>query len=359
MKLLTIPVMILILLSLISLVTAGNYSINSYHQGNSGARLTGASVSGRSTVTYQQGGEKDTSSSVYSLNLGWFKKASNDSQVSEETSIETGGSSGGGGGGSSGRILFDVDILEFESQIPLGGFFDFTYFIKGVGDINDDIFIDFWIEKDEVTISSGSAMIYMRSNDEIVRNASLLLPKNLESGGYKIVVKATYKETIGEAHRSIWLEVDEDTVTIQPLFDISFTLNQTIIERSQDLVAITTFTNFKNISTTVHMNYTILDSLGNIVYKDQEHVTVIHKLNIRKQFLDFDVSKGEYTIILSVLHSNNTFDEFIHNFEIKPKRNVIWYLFSGITFLLLILLLLFLKRRKKKTNSRRNKGDEK
>ncbi|MEK7184729.1 MAG: hypothetical protein AAB683_01160, partial [Patescibacteria group bacterium] len=57
--------------------------------------------------------------------------------------------------------LFDIKIIDFESPARLGEFFEFTYFIKAVAEINNDVVISFWIEKGGEKISSGSDSIYL------------------------------------------------------------------------------------------------------------------------------------------------------------------------------------------------------
>ena len=65
--------------------------------------------------------------------------------------------------------LFDVEIKEFESPINLGDFFDFTYLIKGMADINNDVEVSFWIGDKENKITSGQDTIYIGSFEEKIK----------------------------------------------------------------------------------------------------------------------------------------------------------------------------------------------
>jgi hypothetical protein len=69
--------------------------------------------------------------------------------------------------------LFDVKIVDFTSPVPLGTFFDFTYYVKGMADINDDVQINFWIQNKEENISSGSDTIYLGSFEEKTEKAKI------------------------------------------------------------------------------------------------------------------------------------------------------------------------------------------
>ena len=55
------------------LAFTGSFSIDSYHTGSSGEKGSTSSYTFRSTTTYQQPGNKDMTTSSYTINLGWFK----------------------------------------------------------------------------------------------------------------------------------------------------------------------------------------------------------------------------------------------------------------------------------------------
>lgn len=348
-------------LSSASVMEGDVYSVDSSHLGSAGGVLTGDEVTSRSTLTYQQPGNKDASSTSYLSNLGWFKQPS-EAEVAAPAGggeEEEGVPSGGGGGGA--RILFDVDILEFDSPAKLGDFLDFTYLVKGVGSINDDVTIDFWIEKDGEIITSGSTMVYLGVNEETIKTASLFLPEDIDSGEYKFVVQVSFQGVKGEAHRSISLEVKDGDVFIQKLFDISFSLDDTVIQSSDELIAVATFENFGDVPTTVDMTFVILDEFGNEVYREKGEILVITEEVLRKKFLRLDLPEGKYTFVFSTLYNVDVFDEFIQEFEIVEgiglgthlRKNWIWYLIgliiSGLSIWIIILIV---KRRKKKKDKK-------
>jgi hypothetical protein len=263
----------------------------------------------------------------------------------------------GGGVTPSGApsIQFDIKILEFESPIKLGESFDFMYFVKGVGDINNDVTIDFWIEKNEIIITSGSDVIFMGSNEEKIESASLFMPSDVESGIYKFVIKVSYGGIQAEAHRTIELAVRDGEATIDSLFDMRFLLDEIILTSSDELSVIAIFENFGLGKTTVDLTFIILNELGNEVYREEDNITVETEEILRKSFKGLDLDFGKYTIILNTLYGIDVRDEFRQDFEIKeiafapPYFNWFWCLIIGIILSLLILIIiLIMKLRKKK-----------
>lgn len=112
--------------------------------------------------------------------------------------------------------LFDIEILEFESPVKLGEFFDFTYFMKGMADINGDVEINFWIEQDGNIVTSGSDVIYMGSFEEKTKTKKLFLPSDIISGTYEFFIKLDFETYTVDAHRTIEIIVGkEGLVTIK------------------------------------------------------------------------------------------------------------------------------------------------
>ncbi|MCK5043651.1 hypothetical protein KAR52_01450, partial [Candidatus Pacearchaeota archaeon] len=110
--------------------------------------------------------------------------------------------------------LFDIKIIDFESPAQLGDFFNFTYFAKGMAEINADVEVRFWIEKNQEVITSGSDIMYFGSFEEKTETTKIFLPSNLEPGVYEFYVKVIHEAYVVSAHRSIEIEVKEDGIAI-------------------------------------------------------------------------------------------------------------------------------------------------
>ncbi len=135
----------------------------------------------------------------------------------------------GGGGGSSSSVeclndsscsadeacfnyqcikLFDVKIIDFESPVRLGEFFEFVYFIKGVAEINADVVVNFWIEKDGEIVTSGLDTIYLGSFEEKTETTRIFLPSSIESGIYTFVVEVDHESYSARSERTIEVRVE-------------------------------------------------------------------------------------------------------------------------------------------------------
>jgi len=112
--------------------------------------------------------------------------------------------------------LFDMEILEFESPVKIGKFFDFTYFLKAMAEINGDVEIKFWIEKDGKIVTSGQDTIYIGSFEEKTKTKQLFLPDDISSGNYVFYIEVKYGSYTASAHRTIGITVDEDIAIIMP-----------------------------------------------------------------------------------------------------------------------------------------------
>lgn len=111
--------------------------------------------------------------------------------------------------------LFDMEILEFESPVKIGEFFDFTYFVKAVAEINGDVEIKFWIEKDKNIITSGQDTIYFKGYEEKTKTKKLFLPEDISSGTYTFYIEVTYGKYTASAHRTIGIKVKDGMATIE------------------------------------------------------------------------------------------------------------------------------------------------
>lgn len=112
--------------------------------------------------------------------------------------------------------LFDVKILEFESPVALGDFFDFIYLMKGMAEINNDVTIDFWIENSEgIKVTSGSDVIYLGSFEEKRESARIFLPEDTVSGTYKFFVRVTLEDYSASSFRTIEISVKDGIAEIK------------------------------------------------------------------------------------------------------------------------------------------------
>ena len=115
--------------------------------------------------------------------------------------------------------LFDVVIVSFESPVKLGSFFNFTYLIKDMANVNSDVNVNFWIAQDNTNVSSGSDQVYIGGLQQITKQGELFLPSNISSGTYTFYVQVSNPAEIAHAYRTIQIVVNatNGTATITPI----------------------------------------------------------------------------------------------------------------------------------------------
>jgi hypothetical protein len=147
----------------------------------------------------------------------------------------TGGGGGGGGGSSfvaectrndecsedkacfAGKCvkLFDIKITEVESPISLDGLLSFTYFLKGMANINNDVIINFRLEKDGKVISKGTDTIYIGSFEEKIEQTQLYIPEKLITGAYDFTITVTFEDYTAISQRTIFAEQQEEKIMVK------------------------------------------------------------------------------------------------------------------------------------------------
>jgi len=112
--------------------------------------------------------------------------------------------------------LFDIKILNFDSPVTLGSFFNFTYYLKGTARINGDVQVNFWIQKDGKIVASGSDTIYLGDFEEKIETAKIFLPQNIDSGPYDFYVQVVHPSYTAKSHRTVDIEVKQGVATLTP-----------------------------------------------------------------------------------------------------------------------------------------------
>ena len=83
-----------------------------------------------------------------------------------------------------------------------------------MANINADVEVKFWVEKNKEIVTSGSDIMYFGSFEEKTETTKIFLPSNLEPGVYEFYVKVIHEAYVVSAHRSIEIEVKEDGIAI-------------------------------------------------------------------------------------------------------------------------------------------------
>jgi hypothetical protein len=126
--------------------------------------------------------------------------------------------------------LFDIIIENFQPSVKVGQFFNFTYLIKSMGNITDDVEITFWIEKEGAVLTSGKDTIYVGPSGDQKNTAKIFLPSTIKPDVYTFFVQVSYKDYSASSYRTIEVAVDkEGNAVITDVSDRERTLTYVVI----------------------------------------------------------------------------------------------------------------------------------
>lgn len=167
---------------------------------------------------------------------------------------------------------------------------------------------------------SGEATIYFAAKNLALNENSA----NVYEGGDEVVVTVLAGEPPTETQLQTSLENppgSEENIPEQ-LFDINLVLDQTKLDKIEDLNARVVFMSFGTQPTPTDMTFDILDKDGNIVYAEKGNIVVLTEAIYKKNFSGFSLMPGKYTLRLTTLYNGNVKDEFKQDFEIVSKSKI-------------------------------------
>ena len=139
------------------------------------------------------------------------------------------------------------------------------------------------------------------------------------------------------------------------LFDIVLTLESALLNKSSDLVARTQFTSFGTVPTLVNMVYRIENANGKEVFSETGEVTVETEQLVTKNFTNFNIGDGKYTLFLTTTYGDSVTDEFKQAFEVKGASSIkeksalmVWITCISAIIILLVIYLIIKRRRGEK-----------
>ncbi|GAG38091.1 unnamed protein product, partial [marine sediment metagenome] len=227
--------------------------------------------------------------------------------------------------------LFDIEILDFESPIPLGEFFSFAYLIKGMADFNHDVEVNFQIEKDGEVISSGKDTIYLGSFDEKTKTSKLFLPSDITSGKYIFSITVSYEHYTAESHRTIEISVEEGRASIGILPEARRRLGIILILAGLSTVLL------------LFIIYLQRKKVKSMIIEEQRWMKK-HKISILTFFL--------FVILGTLAYYCGVFKILANWISSIPWRTILPYIYYGvgalITLAILIILVIFLKKKLKR-----------
>lgn len=118
-------------------------------------------------------------------------------------------------------------------------------------------------------------------------------------------------------------EIDEkDTDIPKQLFDITWDLEDRVIESSSELNGIVIFEPFTATLTPIDLTFIILDENGEEIYREKSNIIIMTEEAMRWSYDGLDeLPDGKYIAVLEILYDSDMFDEFRQEFEITKKES--------------------------------------
>ena len=152
----------------------------------------------------------------------------------------------------------------------------------------------------------------------------------------------------------------------EQLFDITFNLNDKLIQATNELSGVITFERFGVVPTPVNLTFIILDESGNEIYREESEITVEVEELLRWDYEGLqELPEGKYIAVLETFYGDDVYDKFTQEFEIgEEKRGITgraidwvagggkWYSLSAIGILIIILILWLIIIDKKQTKKK-------
>ena len=151
---------------------------------------------------------------------------------------------------------------------------------------------------------------------------------------------------------------EEPELSPEQLFDITFNLDDNLIQNVSELSAIVTFESFGNVPTPVNLTFIITDRSGNELYREESSIIVEVEELLRWNYEGLELPEGKYTAVLETLYNVDVYDKFTQEFEISVERKGIglWiWIVGGIIVGVLIIGLIWWLIRKIKKKVRKSK----
>ncbi len=181
--------------------------------------------------------------------------------------------------------------------------------------------------------------------------------------GIKQYVPPVTTSPTGGGGRSIIIPPVEEPEEIEEeipeqLFDITFNLDDKLIQSVNELSGIVTFESFGNVPTPVGLTFIILDSSGKEIYREMSSITVTTEELLRWNYETLQtLPEGKYTAVLETLYNVDVYDKFTQEFEIGEEKKLgvwIWYVVVVVVVILIIGLVWWLVKIKKKKIKRKS-----
>ncbi|MBI2507650.1 hypothetical protein HYV89_01725 [Candidatus Woesearchaeota archaeon] len=272
-----------------------------------------------------------------------------------QTSTTTTATSGGGGSGgksfsgclsnndcSPGLIcrdgdclrLFDIKLIHADSPMIAGEFLDFSYLIKEMSQISDDVIISYSLEdfKTGKAFSTGEETIFIARNEDKVLNSRLWIPSSIQ-GLYKLNIKVHYLDYSATASQTI--EILKVGTQVDEMISFNIYMEEKSLSGKADL----NFYIFSNTDEEKSVSITnLLIRNSEVVIKNEGRFIVSNTLKL--PFKTSELPAGSYKVVMLVKYKDKTtsFEKEIEIAESNIFSNKYLKLIIAVILAVLILI---------------------
>ena len=272
----------------------------------------------------------DNGSTIYVENLSF---SGIEGTLPSSSSSSSGGGGGGGGSSTGGGSLpieygcikqngcstdkycvnykcvklFNLDLLQIDSQLAPGDELDFAYLITSLSEVSGDVTIKYWLEKDGEIITSKIDDINVPSFGKKTGVGNLLLPTGLSYGAYTFNIELDYPDYVISKKQSVAIKKDVPLL----LGFVIPELKDTMIGQVWNYEAVLSIGKDSPVTATVERSV----KKGDLVLWTKKEDLTLNRSLIIKDYVE-DLPEGKYVLELKATVDGITISKE-ESFEVK------------------------------------------
>jgi hypothetical protein len=108
--------------------------------------------------------------------------------------------------------LFNLNIIEYNTNSRIGEFFNFSYNIETINETKGNIYLTFWIEQNGIIINSKQSIVYLNNSENKTETDKLFIPETIKSGDYEFFIKANHESYNASIYKNIKIYLKKESI---------------------------------------------------------------------------------------------------------------------------------------------------
>lgn len=196
-------------------------------------------------------------------------------------------------------------------------------------------------------------VIYQTETD-IVVETEYVVKQNFEDAGldfgkYILLLETTYSDNVKDRFYKEFEVRKKISQSLFQLFDIKMDLDDNTLVRGEDLSLGLLFESFGSEPTPISLEFSIIDSKGNVLQNFEDHTVVETEKTLKKKISSICLNPGKYSVILNTKYNVNVEDEFKRTFTVQESMKDLYFLWASLmlNIILISIIAYLLKTRRK------------